>query len=124
MTQKLTEKTNQLALDSGADLVGVVGVENLAEHAEDIQKILPGAKSVVVVAAKHSLAAIRSENIQMGQFDTIHAYNQSAHAAHRTGRYLESLKLWIDQKYPRIPPFVELSSRMSFKSIVILLSRH
>ena len=90
MSQGLTETTKQTALNSGADLVGVVAVENLAEHSEDIQKILPGARSVVVVAAKHSLTAIRSENIQVGQFDTIHAYNESARAAHRTVRYLES----------------------------------
>ena len=90
MSPGLTQKTKQTALNSGADLVGVVGIENLAEHSEDIHKILPGAKSVVVVAAKHSLAAIRSENIQMSQFDTIHAYNESARAAHSAGRYLES----------------------------------
>jgi epoxyqueuosine reductase QueG len=90
MNQKLTEKAKQVALDSGADLVGVVGVADLAEHSEDIQQILPGAKSVVVAAAKHSLAAIRSENIQMGQFDTIHAYNESSRAAHRATRFLES----------------------------------
>lgn len=90
MSQELTDKSKQIALRSGADLVGVIRVEDLAEHADDIQKILPGAKSVVVVAARHSLAAIRSENIQMGQFDTIHAYNESARAAHRTARYLES----------------------------------
>ena len=90
MSRELTEKTKQISLNSGADLVGVVSVEDLAEHSEDIHKILSGAKSVVVVAAKHSLAAIRSENIQMGQFDTIHAYNESSRAAHITGRYLES----------------------------------
>lgn len=90
MSRELTEKTKQIALDSGADLVGVVGVEDLAEHSEDIQKILPGAKSVVVVAAKHSLAAIQSKNIQMGQFDSIHAYNESSRAAHKTSRHLES----------------------------------
>jgi epoxyqueuosine reductase QueG len=90
MSRELTEKTKLISLNNGADLVGVVKIETLAEHTEDIQKILPGAKSVVVVAAKHSLAAIRSENIQMGQFDTVHAYNESARAAHRTSRYLES----------------------------------
>ena len=90
MSRELTEKTKQISLNSGADLVGVVKVEDLAEHSEDIEKIMPGANSVVVMAAKHSLAAIRSENIQMGQFDTIHAYSESARAAHKTGRYLES----------------------------------
>jgi epoxyqueuosine reductase QueG len=90
MNQELTEKTKQISLESGADIIGVVRVEDLDEHSEDIQKILPGAKSVIVVAAKHSLAAIQSQNIQMGQFDTIHAYNESARAAHTTSRFLES----------------------------------
>ena len=44
MSQELTQKTKQNALNSGADLFGVVGVEDLAEHSEDIHKILPGAK--------------------------------------------------------------------------------
>ena len=87
---ELTEKAKQIALDSGADLVGVVDVKNLDEHSEDIDKILPGSKSVIVVVAKHSLVAIQSQNNQMGQFDTIHAYNESARAAHRTVRFLES----------------------------------
>jgi epoxyqueuosine reductase QueG len=90
MNKELTEKAKQIALNTGADLVGVVRVESLDEHSEDIHKILPGTKSVVVVAAKHSLAAIQSQNIQMGQFDTIHAYNESSRAAHRTSRFLES----------------------------------
>jgi len=90
MNQELTKKTKQLSLESGADLVAVVRVADLGEHSDDIQTILPTAKSVVVVATRHSLAAIRSENIQMGQFDTIHAYNESSRAAHRAGRFLES----------------------------------
>jgi stage V sporulation protein SpoVS len=90
MNKELTDKTKKNALNNGADLVGVVDVDSLDEHSEDIHKILPQAKSVIVVAAKHSLAAIQSNNIQMGQFDTIHAYNESAGAAHRTSRFLES----------------------------------
>jgi hypothetical protein len=71
MNQELTDKTKQIALNNGADLVGVVDIDSLDEHSEDIHKILPQAKNVIVVAAKHSLAAIQSNNIQMGQFDTI-----------------------------------------------------
>jgi len=90
MNQEFTQKAKQIAIGNGADLVGVVNVESLDEHSEDIHKILPEAKSVVVVAAKHSLAGIQSQNIQMGQFDTIHAYNECSRAAHRTSRFLES----------------------------------
>ena len=62
----------------------------LPEHSEAIYRILPDAQSVMVVVAKHSLAAINSQNIQMGQFDTIHAYNECARAAHEVSRFLES----------------------------------
>jgi hypothetical protein len=63
-----------VALEQGADLVGVVSARDLAEHEEGIARILPSAKSIVVVAARHSLAAIRSSNNQVAQFDTIHTY--------------------------------------------------
>ncbi len=48
------------------------------------------AKSIVVVAARHSLGAIRSANNQVAQFDTIHTYGEAARAAHGTARFLES----------------------------------
>lgn len=90
VTRELGKKAKSVALANGADLVGVVGVTDLPEHRESISRILSSAQSVMVIAAKHSLAAIRSANIQMAQFDTIHAYGQCAHAAHTTSRFLES----------------------------------
>lgn len=87
---ELSGQAKKTALKNGADLVGIVNVADLPEHAEDIFRILPEAKSVIVVAAKHGLAAIQSDNIQMGQFDTIHAYNECARAAQQTSRLLES----------------------------------
>jgi epoxyqueuosine reductase QueG len=90
MTHELGKKAKNVALGSGANLVGIVRVSDLPEHRESISKILPSAQSVMVFAAKHSLAAISSANIQMGQFDTIHTYDQCAHAAHTASRFLES----------------------------------
>jgi hypothetical protein len=90
VNQQLTEAAKHTALKNGADLVGVVNVNSVPEHTEDISRILPEAESIVVVASKHSLAALRSNNVQMGQFDTIHTYTECARAAHKVGRFLES----------------------------------
>ena len=91
MTAKqFKQEVKHVALEQGADLVGVVSARDLAEHEEGIARILPSAKSIVVVAARHSLAAIRSSNNQVGQFDTIHTYGQAEKAAHGTARFLES----------------------------------
>jgi epoxyqueuosine reductase QueG len=87
---ELTVKAKNVALDYGADLVGVVKTTDLPEHSESIYKILPTAKSIVVLASKHSIAAIGSKNNQVAQFDTIHTYDACAGAAHKASRFLES----------------------------------
>jgi epoxyqueuosine reductase QueG len=88
--EDLDKKAREVALQNGADLIGVVRASDLPEHAESIARILPTSKSVVVVAARHSLAAISSTNNQVAQHDTIYAYDESARAAHKTARFLES----------------------------------
>ena len=85
-----TLNAKECAETHGADLVGVVRVTDLPEHASSISGILPSAGSVLVVAATHSLAAISSDNNQAAQFDTIYTYNECSGAAHATARYLES----------------------------------
>jgi epoxyqueuosine reductase QueG len=91
MTEKNdTEQAKQAALEHGADLVGVVKVEDLPEHSERIQRMMPEAKSVLVIATAHSISALRSGANQLAQFDTIHTYNECARAAHSAARYLES----------------------------------
>jgi epoxyqueuosine reductase QueG len=75
---------------NGADLIGILKVSDLPEHTEGIFKILPSARSVLVVASRHSLAAISSANIQIAQYDTIYTYNETARAAQKTARFLES----------------------------------
>ena len=74
---ELSKKAQDVALAHGADLVGIVKVVDLTEHEERISKILPYSHSVIVIAARHSLAAISSSNNQMAQFDTIHTYNSA-----------------------------------------------
>ena len=51
--------------------------------------MLPETKSVLVVATGHSLASLRSGANELGQFDTIHAYNECARASHAAARSLE-----------------------------------
>ncbi|HYG87524.1 MAG TPA: 4Fe-4S binding protein [Azospirillum sp.] len=86
----LETEVKEAARAGGADLVGICSVTALPEHAEAIERILPGARSLIVVAARHSLTAITSRNNQVGQFDTIHTYDECARAAHRVARLLES----------------------------------
>ena len=88
--KKITEKAKMAALENGADLVGVLNVKNLSEHSERIERMLPGTKSVLVVATGHSLASLRSGANELGQFDTIHAYNECARASHAAARSLET----------------------------------
>lgn len=90
LAQKSAAEAKGVALANGADLVGIIKVVDLPEHSEAISKMLPSARSVVVVVAKHSLAAISSATNQVAQFDTIHTYNACGGAAHTTARFLES----------------------------------
>ncbi len=76
--KKITEKTKIAALENGADMVGVLNVINLPEHSERIERMLPGARSVLVIASRHSLASLRSGANELAQFDTIQAYNEMA----------------------------------------------
>jgi epoxyqueuosine reductase len=91
MNRDLSRDIKDAARKNGADLVGIVRVEDLPEHREEMDSILPGAKSVVVVAAQHSLAALRSQKLQMAQFDTMYTYQQVGWTALALTRYLESL---------------------------------
>jgi epoxyqueuosine reductase QueG len=90
MSNSLTQEAKEMALAEGADLVGVVKVSDLEEHAAGIFRILPSAKTIMVVAAKHGLTALRSPTLQVMQFDTIHTFNEVARAAHSTARFLEA----------------------------------
>ena len=101
-SQDLTKNAKGVALQYGADLVGIVKVVDLPEHKESISRILPTPQSVMVIAAKHSLGAIRSSNIQVAQFDTINAYEQCSSAAHKASQYLARANL-------DVPPCLDFS---------------
>lgn len=88
--KECTQQAKQAALEHGADLVGVIKVQDLPEHGVRIGRMLPGARSVLVIATGHSLASLRSGANELAQFDTIHAYNECARASHAAARLLES----------------------------------
>ena len=90
VNHELVKKVKDVALAHGADMVGIVKVADLPEHEERISRILPYSISVIVIAARHSLASICSANNQMAQFDTIHTYNECARSAHTVSRFVES----------------------------------
>jgi epoxyqueuosine reductase QueG len=88
----------------GAPVCGVAPVEALAGRREEIETILPGAKSVVILAAPHSRSAIESRNVQVAQYDTIHAYGEAARSSH-------AVALWLEGKGHRavaVPAFIPI----------------
>ena len=78
-----------IAAAHGAPVCGAAPVAALETGRAEIERILPGARSVIVLAAPHSRAAIASENIQVAQYDTIHAYGEAARASHAVALWLE-----------------------------------
>lgn len=79
----------EVASAFGAPLCGAADVGELAGNREEIRRILPGARSVVVLAAPHSRSAVESRDLQVAQYDTIHAYGEAARASHAVARRLE-----------------------------------
>lgn len=78
-----------LAAPHGAPLVGACAVASLPRNREEIERLLPGASHVVIVAAPHGRAAIGSANVQVAQFDTRYTYDAVAAAAHALVRWFE-----------------------------------
>lgn len=90
MDPDLSNQVKQTARAHGGDLVGIVKVCDLPEHTENIARILPSGRCVVVIISGHNLTALQSKNNQLAQFDTIHTYRECEQAAHRTSRFLAS----------------------------------
>lgn len=79
----------RIAEGNGAPACGAASVEQWKEGREEIGAILPGARTVIVLAAPHSRSAIASANVQVAQYDTIHAYGEAARASHAVALWLE-----------------------------------
>src|SRR3989304_1272538 len=71
----------EIAKTHGAPLCGAAKAEDLSGNALEIGKILPGARSVVVLAAPHSRSAIEAADVQMAQVDTVYAYGAAGRGA-------------------------------------------
>src|SRR5659263_558109 len=52
----------------GAPVWGAAAIDNLPGDREEIEGILPGARTVVVLGSPHSRSAIASTNIQVAQY--------------------------------------------------------
>ncbi|MBI5014970.1 MAG: epoxyqueuosine reductase [Deltaproteobacteria bacterium] len=89
-TARLSDRVKGVALRAGADLAGIVKVRDLTEHAEEIERALPGADSVLVLGVRHSLAALRSGHNPAAQFDTLFAYGECLRSAGTASRFLEA----------------------------------
>jgi len=81
---------SRVASLQGARACGAAPAATLAGCAEEIGRILPGARSVIVLAVPHSRSAIESANVQVAQYDTIHAYGEAARASHAVALWLEA----------------------------------
>ncbi len=82
-------EVSAIAAAHGAPVCGAAPVGALEIGRGEIERILPGARSVVVLAAPHSRAAIASQDIAVAQYDTIHAYGETARASHAVALWLE-----------------------------------
>ncbi|RLG36417.1 MAG: hypothetical protein DRN91_08010, partial [Candidatus Alkanophagales archaeon] len=69
----------------GADISGICAAKPFKESEE----ILPGAESVIVVAVRHSRAALSSKNLRVKQYDTLIAYREIDRITRALFRFLE-----------------------------------
>ncbi len=86
------EDLKDMAFRLGCPIFGVCSTSSLPANMEEIEKILPGARSVIVLGRPHSRSAIGSRNIQVAQFDTIYTYSEIARASHTIALFIESMK--------------------------------
>ncbi|HSH69948.1 MAG TPA: 4Fe-4S binding protein [Deferrisomatales bacterium] len=78
-----------IAERAGAPLLGATPVTALPRNREEIDRILPGARHLVVLGAPHGRAALASDNVQVAQFDTRYTYDVVSAASHSLVRWLE-----------------------------------
>ncbi|MGE5188971.1 MAG: 4Fe-4S double cluster binding domain-containing protein [Gemmatimonadota bacterium] len=97
-------EVSAVAAAHGAPVCGAAPVGMPGTGGTEIERILPGARSVIVLAAPHSRAAIDSRNLQVAQYDTIHAYDEAARASH-------AVALWLERRGLRaaaVPAFIPI----------------
>lgn len=98
----LTEECKDVALANGADKAGVVKAAELPEHAENLERIMAGADSVLVLAAGHNIEALASENTQVNQIEIAYTYAEATRAAKAVERFLSRQGI----RAMAVPPFL------------------
>ena len=75
----------------GADLVGIAPAnsEHLKDNKAGIEAILPGCRSLIVIAKRLNSDAISSRNIKIAQYDTICTYQELDLIMHKVAWYLK-----------------------------------
>lgn len=86
----LSQKLKKEALNFGADLVGICPSSAIPENREQMDAILPGHRSLVVVAVRHSSLALDSKYIPVQQYDTSFTYTETDRVAHKVSRAIEA----------------------------------
>ncbi len=74
----------------GADVVGVAAADSplFGEHGDDPARLLPGARSVVVIGVGLNRAAVTSGNIRLARYDSMCVYERLDHVCLETVRLL------------------------------------
>lgn len=86
----LAQKVKEDALQSGAALVGICPSEAIPENLQKMDELLPGHRSLVVVAVRHSNGALDSSDILVKQYDTTFTYKETDRLAHTVCRTIEA----------------------------------
>lgn len=83
----------------GADLVGIAPAdsEHLRDNAESMEAILPGCRSLIVVAKCMNDDALDSGNLKLAQYDSICAYQELDSIMYRTAMHVK------DQGHRAVP---------------------
>ncbi len=95
----------RFALQEGADLTGMVSVENLMKpHPwRPPEGVMPEVQSVIIFALKHSDGALDSPIMRNALMDTITIYHELCRIGYRLTRFLEKKGVrgvWIHPAYP------------------------
>ena len=86
----LSHMIKEEALNSGAALVGICRSSDIPENRERMDTILPGHRSIVVVAVAHSVGALDSKYIPVQQYDTAFTYEETDKVAHIVSRIIQA----------------------------------
>jgi len=84
-------EVKELARSLGADLVGIASTDSiyLKDNRTNINVLLPGCRSLVVVAKRLNKDAISSKNTKIAQYDTICTYQELDRIMHQLTSYIK-----------------------------------